>query len=209
MAETASAPCLTSRAAEDLLKAPLAAAVQAVAGALSALPVPGMLIGGIAVIARGIPRLTRDVDATVAGAELGLSDLLVMLEAHALVPRIDDATAFAEANQVVLLRHEPSGVDVDLSIAWLPFELDALAAAETLEIAGTRVAVARAEDLIIYKAVAFRPQDQQDIERLLILYGSTVDLARIQRIVAEFAQALDEPGRPEELARILRRVGLG
>jgi len=77
---------------------------------------------------------------------------------------------------VVLLRHEPSGVEVDLSIAWLPFERDALAASELLDLAGTRVAVARAEDLIIYKAVAFRPQDQQDIERLLVLHRRTIDL---------------------------------
>ena len=52
-------------------------------------------------------------------------------------------------------------------------------------------------------------QDQQDIERLLVLYGTRVDLARIQRIVAEFAVALEEPERTEELLRILRRVGLG
>jgi hypothetical protein len=87
-----------------------------------------MIIGGIAVIARGVPRLTRDVGATVAGGALDLAELLRRLAAHELVPRIDDAVPFAEAYQVLLLRHEPSGVDVDLSIAWLPFELDALAA---------------------------------------------------------------------------------
>ena len=121
-------------------------------------------------------------------------------------PRIPDAIAFAAANQVVLLRHAPSGVDVDLSIAWLPFELEALAASERLEIAGTRVAVARAEDLMIYKAVAFRPQDQQDIERLLVLHRATVDLVRIRRIVSEFASALDEPERMNRLEDIIRRT---
>ena len=209
MADTAYAPRPDFCALEETLKSSLTAAVHAVANVLAGLPVPGMLIGGIAVIARGVPRLTRDVDATVAGTSLDLAVLLRRLSDHEIVPRIDDARAFAEANQVLLMRHRPSGVDVDLSIAWLPFELDALAASEPLEIAGARVAVARAEDLIIYKAVAFRPQDQQDIERLLVLYGSTVDLARIQRIVAEFAVALDEPERTEELARILRRIELG
>jgi predicted nucleotidyltransferase len=198
----------TWRRVEETLKSALRTAVNAVATALSALPVPGMIIGGIAVIARGVPRLTRDVDATVAGGVVDLADLVRRLVAHELVPRIDDAMAFAEANQVLLLRHEPTRVDVDLSIAWLPFELEALAAAQPLEIAGTRVPVARAEDLIIYKAVAFRPQDVQDIERLLILYGSSIDLARIQRIVGEFAAALDEPRRLQELDDIVRRVGL-
>jgi predicted nucleotidyltransferase len=167
-----------------------------------------MIIGGIAVIARGVPRLTRDVDATVAGGGVDLADLVRRLVAHELVPRIEDAIEFAEANQVLLLRHEPTGVDVDLSIAWLPFELEAIAAAQPLELAGARVAVARPEDLIIYKAVAFRPQDLQDIERLLVLYGSSIDLARIRRVVGEFAAALDEPGRLQALADIVRRVGL-
>ena len=134
------------------LKSTIGAAVRAVALAISALPAPAMIIGGIAVIARGAPRLTRDVDATVAGGTIELPALLDALRAYEVVPRIPDVMAFAAANQVVLLTHRPSGVDVDVSIAWLPFELEALAAAEHLVIAGAEVAVARAEDLIIYKA---------------------------------------------------------
>ena len=191
---------------DSSLKPTIGAAIRAVATVLSDLPMPAMIIGGIAVIARGVPRLTRDVDATVAGGTMELPALLAVLRAHELVPRIDDAPAFAAANQVVLLRHEPSGVDVDLSIAWLPFERDALAASELLDLAGTRVAVARAEDLIIYKTVAFRPQDQQDIERLLVLHRRSIDLDRVRRIVGEFAAALDEPERVAALDRIIRRT---
>ena len=167
-----------------------------------------MLIGGIAVIARGVPRLTRDVDATIDGASVKLEDLITWLGGVALVPRINDVLEFADANQVLLLRHEPSGVDVDVSIAWLAFELEAIAASDRLEIAGVRVHVARAEDLVIYKAVAFRPQDQQDIERLLTLHGATIDLARARRVVTEFATALDEPELCGQVAGIIRRVGL-
>jgi len=79
-----------------------------------------MLSGGIAVIARGVPRTTRDVDATV-GAETGhWDDVLRIFEKDELAPRIADARAFAEVNQALLLRHVPSGVDVDVSLAWLP-----------------------------------------------------------------------------------------
>jgi predicted nucleotidyltransferase len=196
-------------AGRDPLKPSLRSAVQAVAGALSALPVPGMLIGGIAVISRGVPRLTRDVDITIAGGRIGVDDLIDRLREHGLAVRIDDAAAFAAANQVLLLRHEPSGVDVDLSLAWLPFELEALNAADVLDVAGIRVAVARAEDLVVYKAVAFRPQDQQDIERLLVLHGPGMDLTRVRRLVAEFAAALDEPERQDAFEQIVRRSRLG
>jgi len=41
-----------------ILKGPLGEALRAVAEALADLPVPGMVIGGMAAIARGVPRLT-------------------------------------------------------------------------------------------------------------------------------------------------------
>ena len=52
-----------------------------------------MIIGGVAVIARGVARATRDVDATIAFD--GEDDLVARLKDHELVPRIDDAAKFA------------------------------------------------------------------------------------------------------------------
>ena len=186
------------------LAAPFKAALEAVSAALDDVG-RGMVIGGIAVIARGVARTTRDVDATVA-LDGDLETLVKLLARHDLVPRIEGAIQFAEANQVLLLRHEPSAVDVDLSIAWLPFELEALAAAERVTLAGLEIPVARAEDLVIYKAVAWRPQDQQDVERLLSLHGRTMDLERIRRRVAEFAEALEDSNRVDEVERVIRRA---
>jgi hypothetical protein len=108
---------------------------------------------------------------TVERGNFELSALVSRVQQYGFAPRIDDAVSFATANQVLFLCHTPSAIDIDLSIAWLPFEIEAIAAADTLELAGVRVPVAQPEDLVIYKAVAFRPQDQQDIERLLTLHG--------------------------------------
>jgi hypothetical protein len=197
---------MAAKRSKPVLKASLQAAIAALARALAQLPTPGMLIGGIAVIARGVPRTTRDVDATVSGEHSRLDDVLRILEAHEFLPRIIDARAFAEVNQVLLLRHAPSGVDVDLSLAWLPIELEAINAAEELSIGKARVRVARPEDLVIYKAVAWRPQDRQDVERLLTLHGERMDLARVRRVVAELAAALDEPKRVAELESVIERA---
>jgi hypothetical protein len=166
-----------------------------------------MIIGGVAVIARGVARATRDVDATIA-FDGDVDDLVARLKDHELVPRIDDAARFARERQVLLLRHAPSGVDVDISLAWLPFELEALALGDRMALSGIDVTIARAEDLVIYKAVAWRPQDQQDIERLLTLHGRTMDLERIRRIVGEFADALEEPERLDGLERLIHRTGI-
>lgn len=206
MGEAAGTSWMAGPRSEPVLKAPLRAAVAAVARALARMPTPGMLIGGIAVIARGVPRTTRDVDATFSAQTGDLDDVHRIFEQHELAPRIDDARAFAQANQVLLLRHAPSGVDVDVSLAWLPFELEAIDASDKLLIGEVRVPVARPEDLVIYKAVAWRPQDQQDVERLLNLHGGRMDLVRVRRVVAELAAALEEPERAAELERVIQRA---
>lgn len=195
---------MAAKRSSTILRGPLGEALRAVAEALSGLPVPGMLIGGMAAIARGVPRLTRDVDATVAIGEMDVRALANALARHGLVPRIDDALEFATARQVLLLRHEASGIDIDVTLAWLPFELEAISAAERIDLGGVSLPIARAEDLIIYKAVAFRPQDQQDIERLLTLHGQKVDLDRIRRTIDQFAQAIGEPERLAAFDRIVK-----
>jgi len=181
-------------------------ALRALIAGLEASARPSMIIGGIAVIARGVPRLTRDIDATIAGGGTDLSDLVTVLRRHDIAPRIEDAVQFARQNHVLLLRHTPTGIDVDLSLAWLPFELEAIAASELIPLHGARAHVARAEDLVIYKVAAWRPQDQQDVERLLALHGEQMDLARVRAAVRELATTLEEPRRIEEFERVLARA---
>ena len=186
----------------------LAAPMRALVEALAELHAPGMLIGGLAAIVHGVSRATRDVDATLLGGERQLEDILDGLGRHGIVPRISDALEFAAQHQVLLLRHRPSGIDVDITIAWLPFEIEAVRAAQNVTVDDVSVPVVRPEDLVIYKTVAWRPQDQQDVERLLAAYGKTIDLGRVRRVVAEFAEALDQPERLAEFARLVDRLGL-
>lgn len=165
-----------------------------------------MIIGGIAVIARGVPRQTVDIDMALWGEALDLQALLTSLAAHGLVARIRDAADFAREHQVLLLRHEPTGIPVDLSLAWLPFERVALERAQMVDFGGVAVRVATAEDLVIYKAVAWRERDRTDIERLLVLHGRAIDLDRVRRVVREFAEALEDPGRIDELEALIARA---
>ncbi len=183
--------------------AAIESALRAVAKALAGFPQPGMIIGGIAVIARGVARLTKDIDATIPGANADLNEVVSTLTRRKILPRIANAVSFAQGSNVLLLRHEPSGVDVDLSLAWLPFELDAIRAAEEASIHGMRIRVPTVEDLVVYKIVAWRPQDQQDVERLVALHGTSMNLDRVRHLAAQVAAALDDPDRVDELERVL------
>jgi len=77
----------------------LSDAIGALSEALKQSGAPAMLIGGIAVITRGIPRHTDDVDGTIAGDAVVLEDLVRILGEHEIKPRIDDALSFARRHQ--------------------------------------------------------------------------------------------------------------
>ena len=132
--------------------------------------------------------------------------MLATLASRDITPRIDNALAFARERQVLLLRHDPTGTPLEVSLAWLPFEMEALARATVIDFGGVRARVATAEDLIVLKAVAWRDRDRGDIERLLLLHAAEVDLDRIRSLVGEFAAAIDEPERLGEFNALVRRT---
>lgn len=184
----------------------LVRALGALAEALEELGEPAMVIGGIAVIARGVPRQTIDIDAAIWAERLDVDRLIDVLARHRIVPRIADARTFARDRQVLLLRHEPSGTPLEISLAWLAFEREALSRATPVDFGGATLPVATPEDLVIYKAVAWRDRDRADIERLLALHGRAIDLARVRGLVRQFAEALDEPERVPAFEALVSRA---
>lgn len=142
----------------------LSDAIVALTEALDATGAPAMLIGGIAVIAKGIPRHTDDVYGTISGEALDLEEIVRILKNHDIEPRVPDTIEFARQHHVLLLVHTPSATEIELTLAWLPFEHEALTRAERLDLGNVKAPVATAEDLVIYKAVAWRQRDKSDVE---------------------------------------------
>jgi predicted nucleotidyltransferase len=95
---------------------------------------------------------------------------------------------------------------MEISLAWLPFEQEALRRAEMLAVGNASIPVAVAQDLVVYKAVAWRERDRSDIERLLRAHARDIDLDYVRRIVAEFAAALDEPERIPAFDQLIARA---
>ena len=190
----------------DRSSPPVVESLAALKRALEHVQAPYMVIGGMAVIARGVSRNTDDADATVWAADLVLEHLILSLEQEGIVGRIPDLVEFAESRQVLLLRHEATGTPIEVTLAWLPFEREAIERAEAIDLGGVRLPVATAEDLIIYKTVAWRDRDRADVERLLRLHGGTLDLARIRGLVAEFAEAIEEPERIGEFEKLVTKT---
>jgi hypothetical protein len=183
-------------------------ALQAVRDALDELTTPSMFIGGVAVIAHGVARHTVDIDATVLASQASPERLAEVGQRHQLVPRSANAVEFARESQVLLMVHVPSSIPIDVTLAWLPFEAEALAARQEVDFGGVMIDVPRPEDLLLYKLVAHRPRDIEDAETLLLLHGKRCDLARVSNLLHQFCEALDDTERVATFLQLLKRAKL-
>lgn len=123
-------------------------------------------IGGIAVQKWGEPRFTRHVDLALLRG-LGKEELFIDSLLESFSPRIPNARTFAIENRVVLLR-TAEDIHLDISCAGFPFEESAIRRAKKVQvIPGIRLRLCTAEDLIVYKAFASRPQDWMDVESII------------------------------------------
>lgn len=180
-------------------------ALKALGAALRAARVEWMIIGGIAVIARGVRRMTTDIDAVVLGDAVDIRALLRVMARHAVQPRIEKAEAFAEKNLVLLLRHVPTGVDLDVSLGFTDFERGAIESSTPGSYGRASYPMARAEDLVVFKALAARPKDIEDAAALLLMHPA-IDLAEVRRRLAGLAALAEEPALLEGLEQVIART---
>lgn len=171
---------------------PLLAALRDLVAWFQDAPTPGTVIGGVAASLLGRPRVTRDIDALVLLDESEWSTFLAKGAGFGFVPRLSDALTFARQARVLLVRHEASGIDIDIAFGALPFEEEAVARAVWRDVGGVRIPLPLPEDLLIMKAVAHRPRDMADIESILDAQPK-LDLPRVRRWVREFSAALETP----------------
>jgi predicted nucleotidyltransferase len=120
------------------------------------------------------------------------------------VPRIENVLDFAARSRMLLLRHDASGVEVDVSLGTLPFERETIDRSTVVKVGRMRLRVSSAEDLVIMKAVARRPKDVADIDSILDVQRN-LDLDRIRNHLREFSSVLEMPEIQQDFERLLRR----
>jgi hypothetical protein len=181
--------------------APLLEALTALEGWLRSEKLDHVYIGGLAVALVGRPRITQDIDGIVLLGGMSIQELLRSATAAGFPPRVPDAIAFTVESRVFLLRHEGTGVPIDLSIGFLPFEEEAVRRARSIRAKGLDIPVATPEDLLVLKAIAGRPRDIVDMEGLLTV-NPHIDRAQVRSTTAMFAEMLDAPEILETLDRL-------
>ena len=167
-------------AEHDLLADELIRAVELLADVFAARSIRYAVVGGLATLLRGRPRFTQDVDVLLDVPQLALPGLLDELARLGFT--FDPATVIREYVREHITALQYGSVRIDWLKPVLPLYARTLAEASSLTwTEGHQLRVAKAEGLILTKMVSFRPQDQADIETLLIANRNEIDVGLVRR----------------------------
>lgn len=147
--------------------------------ALNEVGVRYVVVGGLAVVLHGHPRLTADVDIVLDLEPVSAKKAMEALKSIGLKARAPvDPAAFADprqreswvADKGMTVFNLYSSVNPLLSLDLfvrdpMPFE-QLWSRSQTIDLGGVRIRVASIDDLIAMKRAAARPQDLSDIEAL-------------------------------------------
>lgn len=171
---------------------PFRSAIEAIQRLLAKFNNRGVVIGGIAVGLLGRPRFTEDVDAMFLLSTEDIAKFLEAAKIEGIQPRIPEAEEFARKSRVLLLRHAPSKINIDISLGVLPFEEEMVERGSIQSTNTLSVRLPTPEDLIIMKTVAHRSKDLEDI-RTIIDKHPQLDVDRIRKWTKSFADILEMP----------------
>ncbi len=149
------------------------------------------LIGGLALAIWARPRVTKDVDLKVLITREEAPSLLEALgnEYESLHP----VPLEALQRQGLVFVQDSNGIRIDLLLAETSFDREAIDRAKTIELQpGLKAKVVTAEDLIIYKMISTRKQDEVDVEQVIRIQGNKLNDPYVIGWLEQFEKALDD-----------------
>lgn len=153
---------------------PLGSALEDVVAVLAQAGVDYVLIGGLATGYRARPRYTKDIDLILDVPQVALPSLLDNLHARGFeFDTREVVEEFTRHHMAVLWR---DGVRLDWLKPVLPAYRHVMERAAIEPGPNGTIRVATAEGLILLKLLAFRLQDQADIEALVAVNRDSLDL---------------------------------
>jgi len=153
--------------------------------------IPYMVFGAVANLVWGEPRTTQDIDVKISVAAEEIPGLIAAAS-RAFRIRASCPDEFVTQTRVLPLETH-DGVPVDVVLAGLPYEEQALQRAVTRDIADVAIRVATAEDLIVHKLVSERARDREDVTGVIRRQRRTIDRGYLDPLVRDIAQMLDDP----------------
>ncbi len=163
------------------------------------------IIGGLAVIRWGQPRVTQDVDISLLtgfGREEEYVDSLLSV----FTGRISDARQFALENRVLLAKAS-NGILLDIALAGFPYEEQVISRASAFAFApDVSLVTASAEDLLVLKAFAGRDQDWLDVRGIAERQTDVLDWEYVIRELSRLSELNPETETLQRLREIRRQL---
>jgi Nucleotidyl transferase of unknown function (DUF2204) len=163
-----------------------------------------LVIGGLAVIALGEPRTTGDVDVVVFVNDDGARALLDAALAEGFEADRDAELRALEETGTLRVRRGPH--QLDMIVASLPFETEALGRRQRARMFGRVVPLPTPEDLLVFKVLAGRAKDLVDAEGVARRHLAALDVRYVERAISAVADYAEDPGLLQRLADVLARA---
>lgn len=186
---------------------PLVDALKTVVKFLEARKIPYMVIGGIANSIYGNPRQTFDIDIKILPeTEEETNALINQLKSIAHIVPEEPRKFIQETNVLPVDIHD---VRVDLILATLPYEKEAIKKSEVVGTFGFDMNICQPEDLIIQKAVSKRMKDWMDIETVIQNQRHHLDQKYLLLHCKELSEILSDPTIYNRIKEWLSEGSLG
>ena len=149
------------------------------------------VFGAQAVVVYGVPRLSADVDVTLALMPDTPEHFARDMQTAGFSLRVNDPD-FVQRTRVMPFVHVATGMPLDVVLAGSGLDEEFLDRAVPTDVGGTRVPMIDRTDLIIAKILAGRPKDLDDARALWLLHGMAMDGGRIRRTLRLLEEALSQ-----------------
>lgn len=167
--------------------------------------IPYFVFGGIALPAWGDVIQTRDVDLVVRLPDDDVGRLLGAFRSAGYEIEPDAERTMPIDKWTVA---QWGGRDTDLTLATTVFDDEALRRAVRVRIFDRDVPIATAEDLILYKLVAFRFKDLGHVQDILDRQQDKLDRTYLRKWAREIADHTGKFEIPQTLEKMLAEAGL-
>lgn len=147
-----------------------------------------MIIGGQALLLYGIVRSTRDIDLTLGIDSDDYSRIADICNKLGFIILPKNPQQFVNETRALPAEEPKLHIRIDFIFSFTPYERQAIERAGQKTVAGYNVKFAACEDLIIFKMVASRAIDLEDVKSILNKKAQIIDYDYLYKWLNEFAK---------------------
>lgn len=145
--------------------------------------IPFMFMGGLAISIWGEPRATYDIDGVIKVNKNQLEELLNEFSQKGFRYDTNAPIKIIQSMPFITLIYQfkKRKIYIDLFLAKSEYEKQALSRRQQINLKDINITLITPEDLILYKLLAGRTRDIDDIREILVMQKETLDMKYLKK----------------------------